>query len=73
MVEGLDEVSVGDDGWRRSMLRCPPTLKLRRAMAVDRWPMAKGKVVGGWPLLRPDTYLRRLNQTNEKKIDILNV
>jgi hypothetical protein len=22
--------------------------------------------VGGWPILWPDTYLRRLNQTNEK-------
>jgi hypothetical protein len=25
-------------------------------------------VVGGWPLLWPDTYLRRLNQTIEKII-----
>jgi hypothetical protein len=33
-------------------------------MIVGRWP--KENAVGGWPLLWPDTYLRRLNQTNEK-------
>jgi hypothetical protein len=37
----------------------------RWPLAVDRWP--NKKAVGGWPLLWPDTYLRRLNQTNEKK------
>jgi hypothetical protein len=48
-------------------------------MAVDRWPLIDGrwpkerwwlakKALGGWPLLWPDTYLRGLNQTNEKNI-----
>jgi hypothetical protein len=31
-----------------------------------RWLLAKRKALGGWPLLWPDTYLRRLNQTIEK-------
>jgi hypothetical protein len=43
----------------------------RWPMAVGRWPkerwwLAERKALGGWPLLWPDTYIRRLNQTNEK-------
>jgi hypothetical protein len=57
-----------DGGWSMAVGR-----RKRWRMVDGRWPkeaMVAGKrSIGGRPLLWPVTYVRRLNQANEKMVD----